>query len=383
MTEPLNGAPLAILHVLSTPRAEGTPNLVLDWLSFSCYRQDVLVLNRTPSDLTHNLESLASWYEEKSLFTLSRLRKFLGIILAIFQACRDRRPQLLICWPNGFALWVCLGARLAQRRNIQLIVHCGNPPRRGNKADWLTRFNLVPVWAMGAHCICCSNYVRDSFRAIRGMPKSLFQTVYNCARISEIKERATSAKTIPHRERIGIMVGTLEAHKDHGTVLRAMPEILAGCPNFQLRFVGDGSLRAGLERLADDLNVNSAVEFLGSRTDIAELMGSSDIFVFSTTEQEGFGTVLIEALAAGLPVVATNCAACREVLADGAYGILVEPNNPSAWAKQILAVLDQQSPAIDRHTLSSYLARFTIQRMMSGYLQLRQTDGPSGHDWRI
>ena len=65
------------------------------------------------------------------------------------------------------------------------------------------------------------------------------------------------------------------------------------------------------------------MEFLGSRRDVPALLGQSDVFVFSTTKEEGLGTVLIEALAAGLPVVASDVPACREALEGGKWGALV------------------------------------------------------------
>src|SRR5688572_1521079 len=103
---------MRILHVLSTPRAEGTPNLVLDWLATGEHEQEVFVLNSKPADLTDRLRAGASWYSEADFFTRG-WRKFTGIANRLRRVCRERRPRVVLCWPTGFANWVCLGARLA------------------------------------------------------------------------------------------------------------------------------------------------------------------------------------------------------------------------------------------------------------------------------
>jgi glycosyltransferase involved in cell wall biosynthesis len=363
---------LKILHILSTPRAEGTPNLVLDWLKGTGQKQDVFVLNSTPADLTARLRNHSGWYGESDLFSGHGLGKLLKIAFAVRRACRERRPNVIICWPTGFANWICLGARLALGPNVRLLVHCGNPPRRGAVADWMTWTVMLPVQLLGGYCVCCSNYVRDSFRIVPGLLKSRFQTVYNGVRVSEIRERATPVKRTHRSEPSGIMVGTMEPHKDHATLLRAMPEVLASCPTFRLLLAGDGSLRAKLEQLARDLGVDYSIDFLGSRTDVAELLRTADLFIFATTENEGFGTALIEALVAGLPVVASDCPACRETLANGAYGRLVAPKDPSTLARGIVSAITKTPPLIDDDALSKYLDQFTIQRMISGYLELTQ-----------
>src|SRR5882724_317628 len=125
---------LKILHILSTPRAEGTPNLVLDWLATGLHEQEVFVLNSQPADLTERLRHNARWYGEADFFKKS-WRKFPRIARGVYRLCRERRPDVLVSWPTGFSNWICLGARLAGVR--RLLVHCGNPPNRGRRNDWI------------------------------------------------------------------------------------------------------------------------------------------------------------------------------------------------------------------------------------------------------
>ena len=111
------------------------------------------------------------------------------------------------------------------------------------------------------------------------------------------------------------------------------------------------------------------MRFEGASREVPEWLGRSDLFIFSTTSQEGFGSVLLEALAAGLPIVATDCPACREVLFDGRYGDLVCAADPAALAKQILRTLAHLANH-DPEPGFAYAAQFTPARMLEQYLRL-------------
>jgi glycosyltransferase involved in cell wall biosynthesis len=164
------------------------------------------------------------------------------------------------------------------------------------------------------------------------------------------------------------MVATLEPHQDHETLLRAVPAILAIAPGFRLRLAGDGSLRGTLESLAAELGIGDVVEFLGTRNDVPDLLGESDLFVFSTTPREGLGSVLFEAMAAELPILASDVPACREILGNGTHGTLVPPSDPAAWSGAIVESI--RSPR-DRKCLDAsrdFALSFTAKRMMDRYL---------------
>ncbi len=363
---------MRILHILATPRAEGTPNLVLDWLAEKEHAQDVLVLHSQPRDLAASLENAADWYSEENHFN-SGCRKFTDIMRSVHRVCRDRKPDLVISWPTGFSNWACLGARLAGVKHF--LVHCGNPPRRGFRQDWISRYGLWPLALLGARCICCSDYVKSEYQAIPFISNSLFETVWNCVRGRDVSERAGISRSgRPDRSRpnTAIMVATMENHKDHATLLAAVPAIQSAIPDFRLLLVGDGTLKQELQELAGRLGAGSAVEFLGTRRDVPELLGQSDLFVFSTTPQEGLGSVLFEAMAAGLPIVATDVPACREILGGGIRGKLIPPSNPAALADAVIQSLkNPTTPAALKHA-REFSTSFTASRMMMAYLEIAQ-----------
>ncbi len=352
--------------MLSTPRAEGTPNLVLDWLTAdNDHWQAIVVLNSQPADLTDHLRAAADAYEEHDLY-VNGYRKFARIAQVAYAAVRRYRPDVLVCWPTGFANWVCFGAWLAGLR--RLLVHCGNPPTRSFHGDWMTRYVMWPLAALGAKCICCSEYVQRECQSISLVPNRLFSTVWNCTRAAEMAAAAERGR----RERKGsgccraIMVATLERHKDHETLLRAIPMVCNRLPDFELWLVGDGTLREELESVVSALGIGNSVKLLGSRNDVGELLGQADVFVLSTTPQEGLGSVLIEALAAGLPVVASDVPACREMLRNGQYGVLVPPQNAPRLADAIVDALN--SPRRPDSNGSIFAMSLSPKRMIDAYL---------------
>lgn len=364
---------MKILHILSTPRAEGTPNLVLDWLATEMHEQEVFVLNSQPADLTEKIRTMARWYGEGEYFSRGR-SKFTGIADGVRRVCVERRPELVLCWPTGFANWVCLGARLGGVGN--LLVHAGNPPNRGVKNDWMSRYGFWPLAALSAKVVCCSNYVSGEYGAIPLVSQRLFYSVWNCARVGEVADRAarTRNEQPPSEGRIAIMVATYERHKDHATLLEAVPKILRRLPDFRLKLAGEGSLREELELLAANLGITEVVEFLGMRRDIPELLGQADIFVFSTTPEEGLGSVLLEAMAASLPIVASDVPACREMLVAGEHGKLIPPKDSGALAEAVIHELEGRHDELFLTKSREFAKGFTAQRMMNEYLKIAKLE---------
>jgi glycosyltransferase involved in cell wall biosynthesis len=105
-----------------------------------------------------------------------------------------------------------------------------------------------------------------------------------------------------------------------------------------LLLVGDGPLRAELETQARQFLIDQKVIFTGMRTDIDELLNISDVCLLPTLVREGLGMALIEAMAAGLPVIGTEIGGIPEVITNGENGFLVPPGRPEALADAIMSI---------------------------------------------
>ena len=142
---------------------------------------------------------------------------------------------------------------------------------------------------------------------------------------------------IPAEAPLALAVGRLIEQKDHPTLLRAFARVRDEHPDARLAILGSGPLEAETRGLAASLRLADAVTLPG-RTEIRDWLERADVFVH-TSRWEGFGIVLLEAMLAGLPVVATRVSAVPEVVAEGETGTLVEAGDVEAVARELAGLL--------------------------------------------
>lgn len=134
--------------------------------------------------------------------------------------------------------------------------------------------------------------------------------------------------------------GRLVPVKDCATFLRAAAIVVSRRPEVCILVAGDGEEREYLRSLAGDLGIAGNVHFLGDRRDMPRVLAAMDVFVLSSLN-EGFGRVIVEAMAAGTPVVSTAVGGTSEVIEDGVSGMLVPSGDAGHMADAVLALLDR------------------------------------------
>jgi glycosyltransferase involved in cell wall biosynthesis len=132
-------------------------------------------------------------------------------------------------------------------------------------------------------------------------------------------------------------IGRLSVKKGQKDLLAAAGMVLSRLPEARFVLVGDGPLADDLKGQARQLGIEDKIRFLGAVADGARLLGSMDVFVLPS-HIEGMSNGLIEAMAAGLPIVATDAGGNAEVVADGQTGFIVPPQNPLCLAEAILTL---------------------------------------------
>jgi len=137
------------------------------------------------------------------------------------------------------------------------------------------------------------------------------------------------------------MVARFRRQKDHPTFLQAARMVLADEPGTTFLLAGDGSLRESTETLARDLGVSGSVRFVGpvEPDAMARFLFGVDVAVLASKGNEGIPNVILEAMAAGKPVVATDTGGCREAVHDGVTGFLVPPGDAGQLAGRVLRLL--------------------------------------------
>jgi glycosyltransferase involved in cell wall biosynthesis len=133
-------------------------------------------------------------------------------------------------------------------------------------------------------------------------------------------------------------VGRFEIAKDYPNLLRAFARVRAARPDAVLVIVGQGSLQGEAETLTAELGLRDAVRFLGARNDVPAVMSAADGYVMSSA-WEGMPMVLLEAAAAGLPIVATAVGGNGEVVREGESGFLVPARDPAALGAGMLRLM--------------------------------------------
>lgn len=176
-----------------------------------------------------------------------------------------------------------------------------------------------------------------------------------------------------------VWVGRLADPKDPVTLLRAVAELPAGA--LRLDILGDGPLRPELESLAAELGVRSSVEFHGEVTDVPRRLARAGAFVLAS-RSEGMPISILEAMAAGLPVVASDVGGISEVVVDGVTGFVVPPRDPAALAAALDRLLDDDGgrAALGRAGWERARARFSLEPWRAAHLDLyralREGRGP-------
>ena len=177
---------------------------------------------------------------------------------------------------------------------------------------------------------------------------------------------------IRSQEKVIIAIGNLILYKGHLDLLEAARKVLKHIPKALFLLVGeDRGIGRKLKRISIDLGIGEKLRFLGLRDDIPQLLAASDISVLPSHE-EGFSNVILESMAAGLPVVATKVGGNSEAVIDGVTGWLVPPKNPAAMAEKIVDLLHdpQRARSWGKQGRDRVNKKFTIERMVQEHIKL-------------
>ncbi len=161
------------------------------------------------------------------------------------------------------------------------------------------------------------------------------------------------------------VVGRLSIEKGVDRALRMLAYLKHGYPTLQLHIVGDGPQRSTLEKLAQSLGVRAMVRFWGWQEQIQPYLEAMDVLLLPS-RREGMPNVVLEAMALGVPVAATNVGGVRDLLAWGACGIVLD-DDESAWPSQLASLLTspEKRNELARHARLRVEQHYTFERRMA------------------
>src|SRR5882724_11388613 len=230
-------------------------------------------------------------------------------------------------------------------------------------------------------------------------PKRIIQH-YNGLDLERLKVRAGLSReealaefSLPSDRRyVSIVANLRNPVKDHPMFLRAAARVRTAVPNAGFAIAGEGELMEGLGELAAELGIRDDVFFLGRCDNVADLLFASEIGVLSS-RAEGFANAILEYMAAGLPVVATDVGGAREAIADDVTGYTVNSGDDEEMAARIIDLLSKPARARAMGEQGKLIAagKFSCDRHLKNTLELydellsTQKSAPSriGHEWRL
>ena len=242
----------------------------------------------------------------------------------LLRQLRQQRPAILHTWMFHANVPGRIAGRLA---GVPIII--SGERTMGQESKTRLRLNRATA-NLADRITCVSPQVATFARTEIGLPPDKLTVIPNGVDTALFRpRRAESPDTGAHDAAAGVtigFVGRLQPVKDVALLLQACARLQADHPALRLHIVGDGPLRGELEKLAADLDLTTHVRWFGDRQDIPQLLPDMDIFVLPS-RWEGMPNAVLEAMACGLPVVATGVGGTIDVVTDGATGLLTAPES--------------------------------------------------------
>jgi glycosyltransferase involved in cell wall biosynthesis len=247
----------------------------------------------------------------------------------------------------------------------------GVPVRVGARREINPNKTVAGIALQRAAYACATNVVANSQAAANRLrrehvPARKIAVVPNGLDVSPFR-----ARTPRPRPRRVVVVANLRPEKRHDVLIDAAPRILQHFPDAQFHIVGDGPERARLEAQAAVRGVSGAIVFFGHQPDVPRRLDQADIFVLPS-RSEGFPNAVLEAMAAGLPVVASDIEALRELIEHERTGLLVPSGAPGILADTVCRLMGDATLAsrLGAHAAADARARYSFDRMVAAFESL-------------
>lgn len=356
MTNPNQNPVPKLVHVLRNDALGGVEHSTLEvvrYLASQGIQQQVIFLSPLAGGISKKFQ-----IENISVFSVPFTKaKFFSFIFLYWLHLKKFQPEVqLVSGAFGLHALLAIIARFSGVKRCWTYLIMG-PATHG--LPYFTQClmgQISRIFSIGE--IAVSEHLKSMFMKIMHVPKSRINVIHRWRDIATIYNHANIARNNNKSvSPIILSIGRLDWTKDYKNLINAFSIFVVHEPRSIFNVVGEGHLRTHLENQINDLNLNKSVFFLGHKNDVATLLGKSDIFLFSTSPTEGIGNVMIEAMAAGTPMICTDVGPCREVMGNGIGGMLVPAGDPEALAQAMLTLwrdpIKRQKLAVQAHEFAS------------------------------
>jgi L-malate glycosyltransferase len=261
----------------------------------------------------------------------------LRALLRLASFLRRERFSILHChdlWSN------LMGVPAGRLARVPVVI---TSQRDLGHLDWYTpsrKHVIAGIHKLASTVLANSSAVRQFLVSELGIRSDHIRVIRNAVEAGRFRPRS-SGKTA--YKTVMTIANMNESVKGHAVLIEAAPTVVRDHPEVRFVFVGNGAKRPKLQNQVTALGLNEHFCFLGRRSDIADLLAESDLFVLPSLA-EGMPNVILEAMAANVPVIASRVGGILDVIEDGINGLLVPPGDPAALGSAILRLLD--NPAL-------------------------------------
>ncbi len=354
---------------------------------------------RSPLTIVHIVRSLERGGLERMAVDLAAAQ-IAGGNSALIYSLYDREPALLpeaeaagvrvvqFRKPDGFSFGTLREMAAQLRRDRAAVVHTHNElvhtygtiagrlagapcvvntihgTRRGEDPRLERNYRFLLPWTDAV--VAVSRETLAQFAGPRARYRKKFHVIRNCVAVGKFADCSAQPGSRWPSVRIGTVARLVEV-KDQATLIRAFAVLRRNFPGAELHFLGDGPLRGNLEFLSGQLGLARSITFHGDSSRVAEFLSGLDMFALSSLS-EGTPLAVLEAMAAGLPIVSTNVGGVSEAAPEGAVAAYCPPHHPRALAQALQSVLDPQRLKYMGRAAQRIAQRsFTLEAMTQEY----------------
>lgn len=285
-------------------------------------------------------------------------------ILRLARRLRDVRPDVLHTHNPQAHLHGAWAAKLA---GVPVVVHTRHGRDRHDRPALAALSRMATAWT--TRFVAVSEDTARVAREIERVPAEKLLVIHNGI---ELERFPSSERGAAQPRARAVTVSRLDPIKDQATMLRATRLVADKIPGFRLDVVGDGPSRPNLQAIRTALGLEDQVSLHGYHADVVPFLAAADVFVLSSIS-EGISIALLEAMASGLPAVATDVGGNREVIVSGRTGFLTPVGSAEALAAAMIdlqlnpGVLNRMGRASRKRIEADFNLRHVVARYEAMY----------------